>query len=565
MRRKKFNALFLHASCLAGLFALHLLIERSCGTLNEDTVSVLPTVFAKYSPSFYRGDPQIPSQRGYFTILYDLYYGLLLVFSEKWVHVLLLFASSAIFFTAVYVFALRAFSSTGVACLSVLLLQFPHTIMGDGATLEIGGFYAESFGRALGIFSLSFLFVGNIWMFAVFVFLGFYIHAMSAVWTLATGMGIFVLSGRWREIGQTLLVGVVLLGVFMVQYFAHSPTETVPWELITKVARWRSAHHIFPLSWDLQQVGVRLLCFLVTSGVICVILKRARVSLALDFFVKFLSITLLLWVAGLVFTEWIPLPMMYSFQFLRASSFQYIVVLIFLAQSLLLVYRNGPYKILSFLVTSLVFYFFFRGPINSSNIAVMILFLGYALGWQKLKLSPAIRSLFEGKPKPVFLLLCALTASALFVRRIYYQGIFRTPYQLNWKESLLHSYGREFLEAAEWARTHTEMTARFITPPWEIGFRYFSKRPVLLNWKDGGIIILNPTVIKVFLETFDAYGFRPPDPPKFERITSVDILRVGRRFQVDYALIPNTRVSATNANTVYQNDKWRIIRLRHDF
>lgn len=557
-----FKMLLQHAACVIALFSLHLLIEKTTGAMTEDPVSILPAFIAKYSPELYQRDPLIPFQRGYITLFYDLHYGLIVALGEKWAHVLLLFSSKILFFSAVYGFGLRVFSSKWVAFLSGLLLLFPHTIMADGATLEFSYVVPESLGRSLGIFSLAFLYSRRMWLFALFAFGDFYIHAMSAVWALACGIGILVLSRKFREIGQVVALGAVILSVFLFQYTTHLPTETVPKNLVSVVARWRSSHHLFPLSWNLVEVGTQTLSFLGSAFAVCLILRRFRLSRELDFFVKFLSVTLFLWLSGFVFSEVIPLPLMYSFQFLRASSFHYIVVLVFLAGCLWLVYEHAPYKILSLFVGALVFYFFFRCATDRRNIIAMVLFLTYTLSWHRIKVPELWVPLLKGRVKSGVVILFAILTLGIFYRRIYHTHIFSRPYQINWEEELNRYYGSEFLEAARWASVNTDVSARFITSPDNIGFRYFSRRPTLMTWKDGGIVILNPEATLRFLEIFRAYGLEPPDPPRFEKITPADILRVGKRFDANFALIPNVDVTVPGNEVIYENTKWKIVRLR---
>ncbi|MBI4405583.1 MAG: hypothetical protein HY537_15580 [Deltaproteobacteria bacterium] len=572
--RKLLTTLLRGICIVSAMFLLQLLLEKECGTLNDDNVTGFITYLNNQFPKLYPHDPLLPSMRGYLTVVYDVFHFFSSFLGEKWAYVCLLFASKILLLATMYTACLLIYHSEIAASLALLCILVPHGIMGDSWTAKFSGFFPESFGQPMCLLALAFLFARKHWLFGICTFLSFYVHAMSATWCLLLGTGILILSKKWRQLFSLTLLGTLVLAPFFYHYFSHSSFGSINSDLVTTVARWRSTRHLFFLSWPVSEYIAPLITMLFMALTVHQVLKHFNLKSELQFFRHFILMSVGLWIAGILFTEWIPLRLMYSLQLLRSSSLDFLVLTAFFGGCLALANARTEGRLFLCIPTAAVVYIFLRSQIDYKNALFVLIFLSGFLIISRTDIQITSFSFYKAWGRASWVLLCCILSVVIFTRRVYRPNLLHQPYRFNWDESLGNVYGNGFLGAAAWARNHTNASALFVTHPAEIGFRYFSRRSTVLNWKDGGIIILYPKITEQFVSVLAGYGFRPPGPPDLENVAASSIIKVGMKNKADYALIPiascklySQRIPASascNGNVVYENDTWKIIKLNQD-
>jgi hypothetical protein len=84
-----------------------------------------------------------------------------------------------------------------------------------------------------------------------------------------------------------------------------------------------------------------------------------------------------------------------------------------------------------------------------------------------------------------------------------------------------------------WARENTPRDAVFLTPPEQTGFRVFSERTIVGEWKDGTQQYFD----EGFAREWDA-RMGELDPQRFPGLPSPRILELARRYGASYVVLP---------------------------
>ncbi|HKY34161.1 MAG TPA: DUF6798 domain-containing protein [Candidatus Polarisedimenticolia bacterium] len=111
------------------------------------------------------------------------------------------------------------------------------------------------------------------------------------------------------------------------------------------------------------------------------------------------------------------------------------------------------------------------------------------------------------------------------------------------------------LAAARWAQDNTEPQATFLVPSEWDSFRALSRRPVFLTWKDVSAILWQPSYVTAWRERLAAAGAvirpdwriheaRAELSRVFDDLRDEDVMRLSRRFGVDYWVVPEDHVSS---------------------
>ena len=120
----------------------------------------------------------------------------------------------------------------------------------------------------------------------------------------------------------------------------------------------------------------------------------------------------------------------------------------------------------------------------------------------------------------------------------------------------------ELREAALWAKNNTPIESLFITHPLHgIGFRYWSQRSQLPNWKDAGIGSFSVKFASYYLNLMAEYGISVNmNTNSFNSINTNDIISVGKKYRADFAIIPQDTLFLTYTK-VFENNKWKIVKI----
>ncbi|MFI5377683.1 MAG: DUF6798 domain-containing protein [Tepidisphaerales bacterium] len=124
-----------------------------------------------------------------------------------------------------------------------------------------------------------------------------------------------------------------------------------------------------------------------------------------------------------------------------------------------------------------------------------------------------------------------------------------------------------WVEAQEWARTHTLPDALFLTPPRESGFRIHSDRAIVGEWRDGTQAYFNAGFASNWWKKmkllrpnlmYDEKGLFEQNPGRqFRDLPDDELLKMAKDNHADYIVVHNTR-KGRGLKLAYQNKSWSI-------
>jgi len=112
-----------------------------------------------------------------------------------------------------------------------------------------------------------------------------------------------------------------------------------------------------------------------------------------------------------------------------------------------------------------------------------------------------------------------------------------------------------------WAKHHTPLDARFITPPRRGGFRIHSERGVVVEWKDGAFINFSRRAATTWHRRMvDLGAGKGKDAPGYEQLDEQALARLSTKYGAHYVVVE--RPKALRLPLAYENDAFRVYRLR---
>jgi hypothetical protein len=105
----------------------------------------------------------------------------------------------------------------------------------------------------------------------------------------------------------------------------------------------------------------------------------------------------------------------------------------------------------------------------------------------------------------------------------------------------------------DWVRTHTPRSAVLLTPPKEAGFRVFSERTIVGEWKDGTQQYFDDAFVKEWGARMQALG------DDYEKLPEDRLLALARRFGASYIVLPR-QPARRGLDVVYRNPSWAVYR-----
>jgi endo-1,4-beta-xylanase len=125
-----------------------------------------------------------------------------------------------------------------------------------------------------------------------------------------------------------------------------------------------------------------------------------------------------------------------------------------------------------------------------------------------------------------------------------------------------------WIEAQLWARDHTPPGSLFLTPIRPGGFRIYSDRPVVAEWRDGTQMFFSPAFGNVWWErmaalqpgmVYDAGGIRVLDAGRsLESLDDEQLIGLARNYSATYVLLPATAPTKHELVEVYRNAQWAV-------
>lgn len=492
-------------SLLASLASLTLIGYRFGDSNHGITVPILKRFI---DPSLYPGDDLVATAERFPTIFYRTLAAVLpstdaVPFAYFFLYVL----SIALTYAAVYRMGVWASGDARVGALATLLAMPVRTGLA-GESLYRVAFSHSHLASGLDLFAMALFLEGRRLAPILMLSLGVYNHALYSLYLLVPLTLTLLLEARTVPKRQTLIrLACAILPVlpFVAMAVSNGTPLTQEWVDLLKL---RSAHHSFPSAFGDGLPDAVIWLFL---GTIAATRTQVPTLRSLGIMV---AATGLLFVLGTLFTEVWPMKAMLQFQPHRIWRFLSVLLLALMATDIALLWRRSS---LSRIVAA--FYFMSLFATGAEQLGPLVLIAVIALNDPKipwwLRASAAVALATLSWPDRTI----EWTEYVLeFVRRIQNPAVFATLAAAFLVLSIRHvtspslrrgleitaflavlgplardNYNRQrirfeqgsFREAQNWARENTPKNAVFLTPPKEAGFRVFSERTIVGEWKDG--------------------------------------------------------------------------------
>ena len=371
--------------------------------------------------------------------------------------------------------------------------------------------------------------------------LAFNFHALEAG-QLALVMGFWaVFSLRLRRVVGLLAVFLILATPTLLQMLLHRQPFDAGWMQLMHI---RSGHHSFPFTWwragqpDLPQ----FLLIIALAGVALSLVPGEHLR-------KTGLLTggiILLFGAGILFTEVWPSALVIRAQFFRSSQFLLVLAFAYIAA--------GCARA--------------RG-VERAGAALSIACLAVPPWLGLLPVALLVTTLLALARRRLLWQQAALAGFALLVTLAAWRTIDFVPVSCAWNFHRPEP-GNDpaWLDAQRWAHTHTSLDAVFLTPAQMNGFRVHSRRAVVGEWRDGTQLYFSAAFAQPWWERMQALqpGLRvAPDGQRLlvqgrsiSQLDDAQILALAKKFGASYVVLAGD--SPRKLTEVYRNAKWAIYR-----
>ena len=523
----------------------------------------LPILKHYADPSLYTGDLLLTTLDGYTTWFFPLMGRLVrLVGDVELPYFLTWVAGHGASLAALYALSLLAFAhrpSAWLAC--ALFLCNPLSLAGESSLasrLQHG-----HLATPLLLWAIYFHLRGRLLLAFALCGLTFNLHALYSLYVAGMLATDVALRRRAWPAGRLLAAAasfaVLALPCVVWLLRASEPVPDGSLGLWLQIMRERSALHTFPLSQPASVYGGYLL--LLALGLLgwasadAPALRRPAAHFALAVAV--------LCLAGLVFSEWWPVPLVIKAQLLRSTRWLTYVVLLYVGRLLALSWNAGLLARLGALAGALAF--LLQEP---SLLAVGLVCLLLEDGrWRQPELALGAVALVvaaltgavtlpDGLGVPVLTTrlrdalgdarIMACLGAFLLVRAA--RGRAEKPalagaaavaclYALPalYVESRAATRDQSWNEVQTWVRDHTPTAAVILTPPYREGFRQFSERPIVGEWKDGTQQFFDVAFTFEWYRRMTLLGGRART---FDELDAQALLALGREYGAEYVVLP---------------------------
>ena len=459
--------------------------------------------------------------------------------------------------------------AAGALC---LLFAIPVRIGLAGEALYRVAFSHSHLASALTIWAIVWFLEGRRALPLLLLALGAYNHLLYSVYVLVP-MALVVSWEGWetrdrRRTVKLLALAVVPLLPLVLWTLARGAPMTPEW---LDLLRLRSAHHSFPSFFgsDLPDAAA-LLALAVLSASRAPADRKRMVGL-------FLAGTALQFVLGTLFTEYWPVKAVLQYQPHRVWRFVVLLLRAMAAAGIVDGYRAGGLARLAAIATGVIL--FLPGLEALLPLAVFAqATVGLAAPWARVLAVAIIASITGWDDRPVAntltnenirllmhpLVLCAGALATLIVAARDLpdrgrQALVAAAAVLTLGALLPYAYyvGRVRWEsgswraAQNWVRENTPRDAVILSPPKEAGFRVFSERTIVGEWKDGTQQFFDDSFARVWGERMEILG------DEYAKLPDDQLLALARRFGARYIVAP-PRNRPRSLPRVYENPGFEI-------
>ena len=445
-----------------------------------------------------------------------------------------------------------------------------------GSALYRPAFTHSSIGAALGLWALAAFLEGRRVLPLLLLSLGAYNHLLYSGYLLVP-LTIIVL-WEWRHRGTmptlaALAAAVVPLVPLAAWHLSHRTPLTAEW---LELLRLRSEHHSLPSAFggSVTEASLLLALAALTLSRLPEARQRLLVLLIAGIGVQF--------VLGTVFSEVFPVKAVLQYQPHRSWTFLGALLRSLVAAGVVAGFgAGGAARIAAVLAAGAAFVPGLAPLLGTAVVA--------AAGWSRPEPRPwarvlalaAVVSLSAWTPRaPEFAFLRELP-EALSTRVVVESAALallllrardaRVPLRASavagvalalvlwvvpgaYRASRLRWEWGPWIDVQRWVRQNTPTSAVVLTPPQQTGFRVFSERTIVGEWKDGT------------QQYFDA-GFAAEwdrrmqalDPERYHRMPPAELREVARRYGAEY-IVTRAEPARPSFELLYRNDEYAVYR-----
>jgi hypothetical protein len=446
----------------------------------------------------------------------------------------------------------------GIANESLYRVQFSHSHVASALVIWALVLFLEG-RRLLPLLMLS---------------LGAYNHVLYSVYVLVPCILVLLVEdkavGR-RRTALRLAAAILPLLPFAAWTLAHGSPMTPEW---LELLRLRSSHHSFPSFFgDNLAAGA----FLLALGTLTLSsLPRPKRVVVAMFYVGFA----LLFVLGTVFTEYVPLKAVLQFQPHRCWRFLMVILYGLAAAGVVTGWRAGGLARVAAVVTGVIMVnpqleplmplaVFVQAAVGRPQAAtwarlVAVGTLIALAGWN----GPHLELSAEEYPlwaltTPTVLGAAALAVLILVGRELglgqrRWTAVAAAAGTLFWLGPGAYDRKRgkweqgPWRDVQDWVRLHTPKDAIFVTPPQEAGFRVFSERTIVGEWKDGTQQYFDPTFASEWASRMEALG-----QDNYVKMNDGQLSLLAQRYHASFVVVPSRR-RHPGLEELYSNGQYAV-------
>ena len=542
---------------LASLASLTLIGYRFGDSNHGITVPILKRFVDR---SLYSGDILVATGDRFPTIFYRVLGALLP--STDWVpfaYFALYVISIALTYAAVY--RMGVWASGGDRNVGVLaaLLAMPVRTSIAGETLYRVAFSHSHLASGLDLMALALFLEGRRLLPILMLSLGVYNHALYSLYLLVPA----TLALLWEAKEKSRRVALVHLAAgwlpvlpFLGYSLASSKAMTREWFDLLVL---RSSHHSFPGFFGdaLPDAVVWLLLGSIAAWRCGSDRFRSLATI--------LSATAILFVVGTILTEFLPAKAMLQFQPHRVWRFTSVVLLAFMATDIRRLFGHSP---LTRLLAAAYFLTIFatgleqigplvliavvvmNAPPIPASLRVLTALALVTLEWPDRAVSwteyvvEFLRRIQNSQVLAILATSLIVGFSLSETRRHRARALAAAAFVIAAGPLLADNFERQkqrfeqgsFRAAQNWARENTPKTAVFLTPPKEAGFRVFSERSIVGEWKDGTQQYFDDGYAREWGRRMEIVMAK-----EFGAYTDEEIVSLARQFGADYVVAQGRR------------------------
>jgi hypothetical protein len=503
--------------------------------------------------SLYPGDVMVATAERFPTIFYRAL--ALLLPSTAWIP-LAFFVLYIVSIAATLAGAYRIGRWAGgpAAGVVALLIAFPVRIGLAGEALYRVAFSHSHLASALTIWAIVWFLEGRRMLPILALSLGAYNHLLYSAYMLVPMMLVVVYerheAGTRRTL-QLVAAAVVPLVPLALWTLSHGAPMTQEW---LALLRLRSSHHSFPSAFGDDLPDAAALLALATLAMSRLQVEKRRLAMF------FLVGTALQFVVGTAFTEFLPIKAVLQFQPHRSWRFMMLILEGVVAAGVVEGWRSGARGRAIAAFTAAVVMVPGLEPLLPAAVALeAALGRPAAAAWARLLAAFILvgvggwgdRALhYEFLPEllPRLLSTSVLGAAAVCVLIAVGRDNRLLRHALAFVAALLalfwlgpDAYNRArarwesgaWREAQDWARLHTPKQAVLLTPPTEAGFRVFSERTVVGEWKDGTQQYFDDAFVKEWGTRMELLG-----GAEYQHLSDDRLLSLARSYRASYIVLP---------------------------